>query len=445
MSRYPLLSGVGTRSPLYQRLVVPYLDFVRHHRGRRTTHQIENILGRFCAWLDGHGPDGLKQLTPSLLRDFISSLAGFRRSTVATHASALRGFLAYLRLEGVLDRDLVSVFEVPRVYSMAQPPRILEDDTVERLLTAVDRSTPLGKRDLAMLLLAARYGLRSADIRGLRFDHVHWREQRIVLVQSKTQRPLELPLLAEVDSALVNYIRKGRPACPAREIFVRHVAPIGPLGPAQQSLAGDVPGPDGSAGGHRDGRTRTSPVAALRGDEPAPARRSVRDHLGHPGACLRRYHAQVRPGRSGRPVLRCPPRRRGVPMSTLGFQIGRFPGPQANRRSCLWSGGGLPEGSWAAWRATRRRSFPRRWYASTSRVGLRPAGQTASRSCASWRGSLLSTSPGPSSHHRAFSASGAVGQWSASSREGSPPIPRSLRPVVGMSALTPSGLCIAWP
>ena len=77
-----------------------------------------------------------------------------------------------------------------------------------------------------MLLLAARYGLRSSDIRGLRFDHIHWREQRIVLVQSKTQRLLELPLLAEVDHALASYIREGRPPCPDREIFVRHVAPI---------------------------------------------------------------------------------------------------------------------------------------------------------------------------------------------------------------------------
>lgn len=229
MSRYPLLSGVAVRSPLYQTLVVPYLDFVRRHRGRRTTHQLENNLGRFCVWLDGHAPAGLNHLTPSLLREFISSLAGFRRSTIATHASALRGFLAYLRLEGVLDKDLVSAIELPRVYSMAQPPQVLEDDTVERLLAAVDRSTPLGKRDLAMLLLAARYGLRSGDIRSLRFDHIHWREQRIVLVQSKTQRRLELPLLADVDHALLSYIREGRPACPAREIFVRHVAPIAQL------------------------------------------------------------------------------------------------------------------------------------------------------------------------------------------------------------------------
>jgi integrase len=109
---------------------------------------------------------------------------------------------------------------------MSQPPQVLGEEIVERLLAAVDRSNPMGKRDLAMLLLAARYGLRSSDIRGLRFDHIRWREQRIVLVQSKTQRPLELPLLAEVDHALASYIRDGRPPCPDREIFVRHVAPI---------------------------------------------------------------------------------------------------------------------------------------------------------------------------------------------------------------------------
>jgi site-specific recombinase XerD len=217
------------RSPVYLASVVPYLDFVRHHQGRRTTHQLENTLGRLCAWLEGHGRVGLDQLTPIVLGEFVSSLAGFRRTTMASHASALRGFLAYLHLEGVLQGDLGSAIELPRTFTMAQPPSVLDDATVDRILAAIDRSTRLGKRDLAMLLMAARYGLRSADIRGLRFDHVHWREQRILLVQSKTQRRLELPLLEEVDGALVSYIREGRPSCTAREIFVRHLAPIAPF------------------------------------------------------------------------------------------------------------------------------------------------------------------------------------------------------------------------
>lgn len=229
MSRYPGLSRVALKSPRYQRAVAAYLGFMQRHRGRRTVHQLENALAQFCTWLDSHGHSGFCQLKPSTVRDYISSLGRFRRTTVAVHASALRGFLGYLRLDGSVTTDLASVIELPPLYSMAHPPHVLSPGVVERLLAIVDRSTALGKRDLAMLLLAARYGLRPSDIRGLRFDQVHWREQRIVLVLSKTQRRLELPLLADVDHALVSYIRHGRPACIAREIFVRHIAPISPL------------------------------------------------------------------------------------------------------------------------------------------------------------------------------------------------------------------------
>lgn len=229
MSRYPELPRVALRSPRYQKVVAAYLDFVRRHRGRRTVHQLENALGHFCTWLDSRGQREFGELKPSTIRDYISSLVRFRRSTVAVHASTLRGFLSYLRVDGTLANDLAPAIELPPLYSMVQPPQVLAEHTMERLLAGVDKSTPLGRRDLAMLLLAARYGLRSADIRGLKFEQVHWREQRIVLVISKTQRRLELPLVADVDDALVRYIRHGRPACDAREIFVRHVAPISPL------------------------------------------------------------------------------------------------------------------------------------------------------------------------------------------------------------------------
>lgn len=220
----------GARA-LYDAFVPAYLDFVRCHRGRRTTHQLECCLGRFFEWLARRGIADLQSLSPRQVRDFISSLRHFRPATIAVEASALRGFLSYLHLNGVLAADLQHAVERPRIYRRSQPPQILDPETVERLLAAVDRSRPLGKRDYAMLLLAARYGLRPSDIRSLRFENVRWREQRIVLLQSKTQRPLELPLLADVDEAIVAYIRQGRPPCAAREIFVRHVAPIGPLGP----------------------------------------------------------------------------------------------------------------------------------------------------------------------------------------------------------------------
>ena len=217
------------RPALYDDFVPCYLEFVRRHRGRRTTHQLENCLERFFGWLAHGDIADLQSLTSQHVRDFISSLQHFRPATIAVHASALRSFLRYLHLKGELDLDLAHAVERPRLYRQIQPPQILDPETVESLLTAVDRSTALGKRDYAMLLLAARYGLRPSDIRSLRFENVHWRDQRIILLQSKTQRSLELPLLADVDDALVDYIREGRPASTAREIFVRHIAPIGPL------------------------------------------------------------------------------------------------------------------------------------------------------------------------------------------------------------------------
>jgi len=140
-----------------------------------------------------------------------------------------RGWLGYLRLKGLLKIDLAEAVTRPRIYRLSSPPQIFDKATVEKLLGSVDRSTPLGKRDYPMLLLAARYGLRSGDIRKLRIENIHWREQRIVLIQSKTQQPLELPLLADVDEALTDYLRHSRPSCDAREIFLRHMRPIAPF------------------------------------------------------------------------------------------------------------------------------------------------------------------------------------------------------------------------
>lgn len=214
----------------YEALVPSYLDFVRQHRGRRTTDQLENALGRFVQWMTTTGGlTELHQLTPVVLREYLSSLHHFRRATIAVHASALRGWLGYLRLQGLVAIDLAQAVVLPRLAAINAPPSVWDKPTVERLLGSVDRSTLLGKRDYAMLLLAARYGLRSKDIRTLRLEDIHWREQRIVLVQSKTQQPLELPLLADVDDALSDYLRHGRPSCTAREIFLRHMRPIAPF------------------------------------------------------------------------------------------------------------------------------------------------------------------------------------------------------------------------
>lgn len=216
-------------SPLYEAHVPAYLDFARRHRGRSPSPSDEWVLNAFFAGLDARGVDDIGDVGVIEIRDYLDGQVHLARSSVALQASVLRGFFRFLAMCGTGRPELERLIESPRRYRLSKPPPVLDEQTVERIIEAVDRSTPLGKRNYAMLLLAARCGMRPSDIRGLCLDDIRWRERRIVLVQTKTQRPLELPLLDDVDDGLVDYLRHGRPSCSAREVFVRHRAPIGPL------------------------------------------------------------------------------------------------------------------------------------------------------------------------------------------------------------------------
>ena len=138
---------------------------------------------------------------------------------------------AYLHTLGVTPKDYfdVQLKGAAIVLTPVTVEPLLTDGDVERIVAAVDRSTPVGRRDYAVLLLAARYGLRPCDIRQLTLDHIDWRHARIDLRQAKTGRPLVLPLLADVADALSAYLRAGRPRSASRAIFVRHRAPFEPF------------------------------------------------------------------------------------------------------------------------------------------------------------------------------------------------------------------------
>jgi site-specific recombinase XerD len=101
---------------------------------------------------------------------------------------------------------------------------------VQAFLKAIDRSTPMGKRDYAMFLLMATYGLRRGEVGNLKLENVEWRLGRISLVQTKTGTGLTLPLTDDVGASLLDYLQHGRPNWPFREVFLRARAPEGPLG-----------------------------------------------------------------------------------------------------------------------------------------------------------------------------------------------------------------------
>jgi integrase len=89
----------------------------------------------------------------------------------------------------------------------------------------VDRDDPVGKRDYAVLLLAARTGLRRADISNLRLCDIKWKSSTIELIQEKTDSLLVLPLLTDVGNAIADYILNARPKSDSPYVFLRHCAP----------------------------------------------------------------------------------------------------------------------------------------------------------------------------------------------------------------------------
>ena len=110
-------------------------------------------------------------------------------------------------------------------WSLATLPKHLSATQVRQVLHHCDRSTPLGRRNCAILLLLARLGLRAGEVVRLNLEDLDWDHARITVCGKGQRAPLPLP--AEVARALARYLRRDRPRCACRRVFLRDYAPLG--------------------------------------------------------------------------------------------------------------------------------------------------------------------------------------------------------------------------
>ena len=168
---------------------------------------------------------------PPLLRQELERYEAFCKHHLRHEVECMRSFLRFLCTRGLVGADLVAQARALRFSKEHHLPPVWPPETVEALLEAVDRSSSLGKRDYAILLLAARLGLRACDIRALALDNIQWAEARLTLTQTKNGRYLSLPLSEELGQALIDYLRHARPRSPHRAVFLKARAPYEPFGP----------------------------------------------------------------------------------------------------------------------------------------------------------------------------------------------------------------------
>lgn len=213
-------------------LVADYCEYLLAQR-RLATLTVKNrgdLIGRFLRSMTAlHGEQwDVSRLRTADLHTFVFDHAS-THTVGGTRAAAetLRCFCRFLFATGRTRTDLSGTMPAPAGFRQSQLPKSIDLATANALLDACDRDTVVGLRDAAVLTLMLRLGLRANEIACLTLQDLHWRTGEIE-VHGKAGRRDRLPLPPDVGQALVAYLQQ-RPANSSRAVFLRAVAPAGPL------------------------------------------------------------------------------------------------------------------------------------------------------------------------------------------------------------------------
>ena len=195
---------------------------LRHTTARGYVHAVRPFLYDRVLPDDG----GLRHLTAADVITFVVARCRQQNSGAAKMTvTALRSLLEFLHVDGVIERSLASVVPSVARRRLVGLPKGLEPEQVQRLLASCDRSTRTGRRDIAILTMLVRLGMRAGEFAALRLDDIDWRAGEIV-VRGKGTCTERLPLPSDVGGVVAAYLQHGRPAtAQGRTVFVRIKAP----------------------------------------------------------------------------------------------------------------------------------------------------------------------------------------------------------------------------
>lgn len=184
---------------------------------------------KFLDYADSQGLLSCSGIDITVINNYIKTLAGYTYKTVELQLCSLRAFFKYLHINGLNTTDYSS--KTPKIQSKKQTriPSVWSISDLNKLIDAIDRGNPAGKRDYAIILLACRFGLRVSDIKKLTLENFHWEDKQLVFVQSKTKTSVSLPLIQDVGWAIIDYLKYGRPNVETPYVFIRHLAPFLPF------------------------------------------------------------------------------------------------------------------------------------------------------------------------------------------------------------------------
>jgi integrase/recombinase XerD len=215
-------------------LIAAYVGYLRGVKGLETKSCEGILLGarRFLSSFRDHFPG---QDLETLNGQHVLSLVQHQLSLSVNQAtrtaaiSYIRTFLRFLHWSGHHNQDLAPF--VPRTphWRLAHLPPRLAWENIQRAISAIDVTTPVGVRDRALLLLLATTGIRNKEIRTLKLQDIHWRAGEVFVRRTKGKRDRVAPLLEEAGAALADYVLQVRPKIDNPHVFLSFAPPPRPF------------------------------------------------------------------------------------------------------------------------------------------------------------------------------------------------------------------------
>ncbi len=199
-------------------------DGIGHPISESYHEQVLYNLRNFIAFLSQKGITQLSDVSSQDIHYYLQTLMEYSKATNRNALLTLRRFLTYIYTSGFSHQNLsLSIPSRMKVDTCSAIPSVYTEEEMMRLLKAVDRANPIGKRDYAILLLATKLGLRTSEVRNLKLECLKWETNRIELTQEKTGQILNLPILEEIGLAIIDYLKNGRPKVLSEYVFLKHV------------------------------------------------------------------------------------------------------------------------------------------------------------------------------------------------------------------------------
>ena len=208
------------------RLLEGFAGYLRRERGV-SMFTVDLYVADVRRFLADRGNSDLSELTPAdVSHAVLGQVGAWSPASVRRFGCALRSFLRYCFVTGLVERDLSGAALPVSGRRRSLLPQGITPAQEKALLRACDRRRAAGRRDYAVILLILRLGLRANEVATLRLDDMDWRAGQLT-VHGKGNHVDQLPMPVAVGEAIAAYLCRGRPrSAAAREVFLRVQPPL---------------------------------------------------------------------------------------------------------------------------------------------------------------------------------------------------------------------------